>query len=101
MCGGHDDGRRRGRGRGGVTDSCAKLRGRGGWWEDQYLGRCWSPIGPRNTYSNAAYAVCGGLAVVLRPHLAATPLFAMAMVALCRSEEHTSELQSLMRISYA
>src|SRR3546814_2644636 len=29
------------------------------------------------------------------------PLFSLAVMALLRSEEHTSELQSLMRISYA
>jgi predicted membrane channel-forming protein YqfA (hemolysin III family) len=27
----------------------------GGWWEDIYLGRKRFPIGPRNTWSNAAY----------------------------------------------
>src|SRR3546814_5107559 len=40
-------------------------------------------------------------------HIAGTPVFmgfhpgAGAIVIACRSEEHTSELQSLMRISYA
>src|SRR3546814_773086 len=33
------------------------------------------------------------------PHIA--PLLSQPIVELCRSEEHTSELQSLMRISYA
>src|SRR3546814_6784117 len=35
------------------------------------------------------------------PHHAAQRIFDHAIVAQARSEEHTSELQSLMRISYA
>lgn len=65
-----------------MTDTCSQLQRRGGWWEDQALGRCWSPIGPRNALSNLGYVVAGLLAVALHPHAPSTPLFAFAMMAL-------------------
>src|SRR3546814_4412650 len=40
-------------------------------------------------------------ALLMAPALPANPAFAADSAALARSEEHTSELQSLMRISYA
>lgn len=36
----------------------------GGWWEDLYLRRKSFPIGPRNTYSNIAYALAAVYLVV-------------------------------------
>src|SRR3546814_1616760 len=38
---------------------------------------------------------------VMNPHLQAAMMWGFALLAVYRSEEHTSELQSLMRISYA
>jgi len=39
---------------------CARLIAKGGWAEDALRARCTPPIGPWNTYSNAAYALSGG-----------------------------------------
>src|SRR3546814_1841801 len=50
------------------------------------------PAGPAATYAARAHAVRAGLEL---------PRSRLAGVAEGRSEEHTSELQSLMRISYA
>src|SRR3546814_3830681 len=58
---------------------------------------------PREVWLTTAIALLG-VCIVLRPNLAALGLAALlpVMAALgMRSEEHTSELQSLMRISYA
>ncbi|MGD9525041.1 MAG: hypothetical protein AB7P61_07600 [Gemmatimonadales bacterium] len=49
---------------------CAHLRARGGWSEDACLGRCSFPIGPRNTWSNAAYVLAGVVVVLLDRTLA-------------------------------
>lgn len=43
-----------------ITKSCARRIARGGWAEDAEEGRCTFPIGPRNTYSNVAYALAAG-----------------------------------------
>src|SRR3546814_2345781 len=47
-----------------------------------------------------APALLTGNAIVIKPS-PTTPLATLHLGRLCRSEEHTSELQSLMRISYA
>src|SRR3546814_3349572 len=53
----------------------------------------------------AALGVLGAIVLILGPLLDRVPLHLLQLVAgillLLRSEEHTSELQSLMRISYA
>ena len=41
-----------------MTD-CERLRARGRWAEDEALGRCAPPFGPRNTWSNLAYSATG------------------------------------------
>src|SRR3546814_1569635 len=46
-------------------------------------------------------ALAPGLAMLLRADWAELMIWAGAVLAIGRSEEHTSELQSLMRISYA
>lgn len=61
--------------------SCEHLRNRGGWTEDRALLRCAPPIGPRNTWSNAAYVLVG-VAVALRLPGPASTVFAAAMVLL-------------------
>ena len=43
-----------------MNEPCEQLQARGRWWEDRVLKRCGWPIGPRNTYSNAAYAFAAG-----------------------------------------
>lgn len=48
-------------------EPCEKLRQRGGWAEDEALGRCFYPIGPRNTYSNIAYVVAAIWVGLARP----------------------------------
>lgn len=62
--------------------SCARLIARGDWGEDEQLQRCQPPIGPRNSASNASYAVSGIAAVLLRPGPEGV-LFLLAMLALC------------------
>lgn len=47
--------------------SCTRLIARGGWSEDALLQRCRVPIGPRNTWSNAAYALAGGAVYAAAP----------------------------------
>src|SRR3546814_8389476 len=50
----------------------------------------------------AAHAAAKGAVIALTKQLAAEGApFGIRVVAISRSEEHTSELQSLMRISYA
>jgi hypothetical protein len=57
-----------------MSDRVEVLRQRGGWWEDELEARDGPPFGPRNTYSNLAYAIAG----VLVPD----PAFALAMAGL-------------------
>lgn len=45
-----------------------RLRRRGGWQEDHLLGRCGPPYGPRNTWSNAAYALAGAAVWAAHPN---------------------------------
>lgn len=44
-----------------MTDPCRRLVERGPWTEDLLLRRCTPPIGPWNTWSNAAYAIAGAV----------------------------------------
>jgi hypothetical protein len=62
-------------------DECAILQNRGGWREDRIAGRCTFPIGPLNTWSNAAYLVAGG-AVVFGDHSPAGIVMALALTLL-------------------
>src|SRR3546814_8844304 len=66
---------------------------------NDYLRSCRLPDPPPNAYGGMAYRFSRGaqFLTVYRRRLCAAPATASAM----RSEEHTSELQSLMRISYA
>src|SRR3546814_4817751 len=61
------------------------------------------PFSPLAVAATVIVQLSGGLAVALgwRVRLAALGLAAFTVIATLRSEEHTSELQSLMRISYA
>src|SRR3546814_6418025 len=59
-----------------------------GWFYDQRDNRTWAARFARDVRVLDGYAFAGGFAV-------------QAALAGARSEEHTSELQSLMRISYA
>src|SRR3546814_11039131 len=67
-----------------------------------------SSISRKPCGSNCAYAALRGIhtqhtghARSLQGRVAQPPRFSAARLARARSEEHTSELQSLMRISYA
>ena len=64
-----------------MSESCAHLQNRGGWREDRDLRRCAWPIGPRNTYSNAAYAIAAAYLLVARPD-ARTLVLAIALLLL-------------------
>jgi hypothetical protein len=65
------------------TDSatCARLQNRGGWAEDRALRRCGFPIGPRNTWSNAAY-VAAGFALLWADRTPPTVVMCAALVML-------------------
>ena len=63
-----------------MTEPCAQLQRRGHWAEDALDGRCDFPIGPRNTWSNLAYPLCGVALVRLDPSPAA---WTMASALLC------------------
>lgn len=65
-----------------MTDSCDRLVARGHWGEDEQLHRCHWPIGPRNAWSNVAYAVTGVIPFWLHRSPEAF-LFLLAMLALC------------------
>lgn len=54
---------------------CEILQARGGWAEDASLHRCNFPIGPRNTWSNAAYPIAGYILVLI--YHADAPSFAI------------------------
>src|SRR3546814_967453 len=69
------------------SSAAARLPGTGGWRATMRLGRLKSPV-----------AFCRLLVVAVDEGEHA-PLHSLS--GLTRSEEHTSELQSLMRISYA
>jgi len=62
-----------------MTDDCLRRQMRGGWTEDMALERCDFPIGPRNTWSNAAYPLAGLVLYALwsEPQVAA---FALCML---------------------
>lgn len=61
-----------------MTETCATLQERGGWWEDLVANRCWFPIGPINTYSNIAYLIAGVWAFVTKPSWASA-VFGLSM----------------------
>lgn len=71
--------------------SCDRLRARGGWAEDVILHRCASPIGPRNTYSNIAYAIAGFalLFVGMEPATAGVAWFSLTGLALGSAMYHS------------
>lgn len=65
-----------------MTDSCERLRRRGGWLDDLLSGRCAFPISPRNTWSNAAYLLSGALPVLATGGSAAGWVMGIALAAL-------------------
>jgi hypothetical protein len=74
--------------------SCDRLRARGGWAEDAILHRCTSPIGPRNTYSNIAYAIAGfALLFVdgMQPAAAGVAWFSLTGLALGSAMYHSNK----------
>lgn len=50
-----------------MTSDCQKRITRGSWAEDLELNRCHFPIGPRNTWSNAAYPLVGWSLPIIQP----------------------------------
>ena len=65
-----------------TTTTCDQLIRRGGWAEEALQPRCAFPIGPRNTWSNAAYIV---VALILLATLGTAPqtvVMAAALTAL-------------------
>ena len=65
-----------------ALDPCVKLQQRGGWAEDAALHRCTVPIGPRNTWSNLAYALVG-VFLALHVHTSGALAMGVALVVLC------------------
>src|SRR3546814_2559945 len=65
-----------------------------------YSDRTWGRLGRRRPYFLAG-AILSTLALVAMPNAGILWMAAGLLWVLDRSEEHTSELQSLMRISYA
>lgn len=63
------------------NEPCNVLIDRGGWSEDWFRGSCTPPIGPRNTWSNLAYAAVG-IALAWRYQDAASAWMAMALCVL-------------------
>ena len=58
---------------------CERRIRRGNWKEDALLHRCAAPIGPRNTWSNVAYALAG-FAIYAAAPMVATGLLMAACV---------------------
>src|SRR3546814_3760246 len=60
----------------------------------QITGTAYIPLAVPSDLENELLRICGKAAAIENP-------FEQSLFLLARSEEHTSELQSLMRISYA
>ena len=64
-----------------TQEECYHRRCRGKWYEDEYLGRCKFPLGPRNTWSNAAYFLAA-LVVLIGDFSANGLVMALSLTAL-------------------